>query len=94
MLLEATVTSSSLQGGLDTPRGHGERGCGGVEVSPGGGKEIERMAVGASVLAEQGEGVGRERDEAVPAAFGLLDMQQHARTVDLRDTQEDTFGEA
>jgi hypothetical protein len=51
------------------------------------------MAVRAPVLAEQGEDVGGERDEAVPAAFGLLDMHQHAGTVDLRDTQEDAFVE-
>ncbi len=57
MLLETTFTGGSLQGSLDAARSHGERGGGGVQVSPVGWKEIERMAVGAPVLAEQGEGV-------------------------------------
>jgi hypothetical protein len=58
-----------------------------------GGKEPGGMAMGAPVGAEQGEQGRRERDEAVLAAFALLNMDHHASTVDLGDAQEDALGE-
>ena len=73
MLLEATLADSRLHSGLDTAR---QERVGGEElVRPASGrKEPGRMPMGAPVGAEEGEQGRGERDEAVLAAFALLDM--------------------
>src|ERR671932_2786657 len=93
MLLEATLADSRLHSGLDTAR---QERVGGEElVRPAsGGKEPGRVTIGEPVGAEEGEQGRGERDEAVLAAFARLDMDHHARTVDLGDAQVDAFAEA
>ncbi len=86
MLLEATLGDGSVHGGLDTPRQ--ERVGGDELVRPASSrKEPGGMPVGAPVGAEQREEGRREWDIAVLAAFAVLDMDDHARTVDLGNTQ-------
>ena len=50
-------------------------------------REKTGMAVGAPVLAQEMKSGLRQRDIAVLIAFASLDMEQHAGTVDLRDTE-------
>jgi hypothetical protein len=52
------------------------------------------MAVAAPVSTEQRQELGSERNIAVFAALAVLDVDQHAGTVDLRDAQVDRFVEA
>ena len=93
MLVKATLGDSSLHDGLDTARQ--ERVGGDELVRPAsGGKEPGGMAMGEPVGAKKGEQGRRERDVAVLAAFAILDVDDHASTVDLGDAQVDTFAEA
>ena len=93
MFLEATLGDSSLHGGLDTAR---QERVGGDELArpASGGKEPGGMTMSKPVGAEQGEQGRGERDEAVLAALAVLDMDDHASTVDLGDAQVDAFTEA
>jgi hypothetical protein len=52
------------------------------------------MAVGAPILAEEGQGVIRHRHVAILTAFALSHMQQVARAINLTDLQLNAFLEA
>ncbi len=93
MFLEAALSDSHLHGGLDAAR---QEGMGGDELvwPESGGKEPGRMVMGEPVGAEQGEQGRREWDVAVLATFAVLDMDDHASTVDLGNAQVDAFAEA
>src|SRR6266540_3180802 len=58
------------------------------------GKQPDRVAMGAPVLAQQAQGLGRERDIAVLVAFSALNVELHPRAVDLGDAQLNAFEQA
>ena len=65
--------------------------------SPGGdsaGKQPDRVAMGAPVGAQEGQGAWRQGDGAILVAFATANVQLHARAVDLRDLEAHAFEQA
>src|SRR5919199_5912073 len=90
VLLEAALRRGHLDGNLDAaPRHRAAR----LELLPARREEPDRMAVRAPMVAQQGQELWGERHIAVFAPLAVLDMDQHARTVDLGDPQEDRLVE-
>jgi hypothetical protein len=69
-------------------------GGGGLLVASEGGKEPERVAVGAPVVAQHLQGARGERDVAITGALAAVDVDEAARTVDVADLEVEGLGEA
>src|SRR3954470_19649577 len=93
MFLEAALGDGCLQGRRDTARQEWVAGAAFPDLAAGG-KEPDGMTMGAPVRTEQGKQRRRERDIAILGALAALDMDHHARTVDLGNAELDAFAHA
>jgi hypothetical protein len=94
--LDYTCSALGLaEGALDATFGHGALSLwGGFAASAERWEEKARMAVSAPVLAQQIEsGVG-QREIAVLGAFAAVDMDHHARAIDIGDFEMECFVKA
>ena len=90
-LVQTTLANGSAKGALHTIHSHwliGKRT--GNQCR----KEPDRMTMGTPVLAQQGECWVREGNIAVFIAFTALNVQLHARTVDLTNLEMNAFLQA
>lgn len=88
-LADATLPEGPPEGGLEARAGHGARilrEAGGQPAAGGGWEQPVRRAMGPPVLAEQPEGLLRQRDVAIPPALAV-DVELHAGAVYLGHLQ-------
>jgi hypothetical protein len=87
-LSEAELPDHAPHGALHAGAGDGlGGGAGGLGVTPDGGEEPERIALGAPVVAQHVQRARRERDVAILRTFAAVDVDEPAAAVHVADLQ-------
>ena len=92
---QAGLPLSTAKGALDATFGHGTQGLfGACAASAKGREEQAGMAVSAPVLAQQLKRRVRQQNIAVLGALAAVDMDHHARAIDIGDFEMESLVQA
>lgn len=86
------IKLGAAKGALDTAFGHGSLSlCGACAASTESREDKARMAVSRPIAAQQLKSGLRQRDVAILSALAAVDMDHHARAIDIGDFEMEPF---